>query len=98
MKILVKALLSCALTFGAVNTASAYVGPGAGLCLLGALWGLLAAVLAALAFIILWPFRKMLKGRRDKAAVAAAQTQAVRSPGSPAGSPAAQPKGGAPQV
>lgn len=97
MKILVKALLSCALTFGVVNTASAYVGPGAGLSLIGALWGLLAAVLAALAFIVLWPFRKMLKGRRDKAAVAA-QTQAVRSPGSPAGSPAAQPKGDAPQV
>ncbi len=98
MKILVKAVLSCALTVGAVNTASAYVGPGAGLSLLGALWGLLAAVLAALAFIILWPFRKMLKGRRDKAAIASAQTQPVTSPSSPPESPVAQPKGGAPQA
>ena len=98
MKILVKTVLSCALTFGVVNTASAYVGPGAGLSLLGALWGLLAAVLAAVAFIVLWPFRKMLKSRRDKAAVASARTQAVISPGSPTESTVAQPKGRAPQA
>jgi hypothetical protein len=41
----------------------AYVGPGAGLSLLGALWGLLVAVAAALAFIILWPMRRMLRQR-----------------------------------
>ena len=44
--------------------ALAYVGPGAGLTLLGALWGLVLAVVMSVAFIILWPFRRLL--RRNK--------------------------------
>jgi hypothetical protein len=47
------------------ESALAYVGPGAGLSLLGALWGLLAAVVAALAFVVVWPIRRM---RRQRAA------------------------------
>ena len=49
---------------GAVHTASAYVGPGAGLSLLGALWGLLLAIGAALAFLILWPLRRLRQRAR----------------------------------
>lgn len=41
--------------------AFAYVGPGAGLTLLGALWGLLAAVGAVLIFVIAWPLRRWRK-------------------------------------
>jgi hypothetical protein len=43
--------------------ADAYIGPGAGLSLLGALWALIVAVAAALAFILLWPFRQAMKRR-----------------------------------
>ncbi len=43
--------------------ALAYVGPGAGLSMLGALWGLLLAVLAALGFLILWPLRRYRRRR-----------------------------------
>jgi membrane protein implicated in regulation of membrane protease activity len=50
--------------FGAAPAALAYVGPGAGLSLLGALWGLLLAVGAAVAFIILWPLRRMRQRAR----------------------------------
>lgn len=46
-------------------TASAYVGPGAGLSLLGALWALLVALATALVFIVAWPVRRMLKRRRS---------------------------------
>lgn len=45
------------------ETAFAYVGPGAGLSLIGALWGLLVAIIAALGFIILWPMRRMRRQR-----------------------------------
>ena len=63
------------LTIGTVNTAAAYVGPGAGLSLLGALWGLLLSVGAALWFVILWPLRRMRKRaqlKRDEAEAAGA--------------------------
>lgn len=46
--------------------ALAYIGPGAGLTLLGALWGLVLAVAAALTFVIAWPLRQWRK--RVKAA------------------------------
>lgn len=77
MKALAKTLLTCVLTIGVANTAAAYVGPGAGLSLLGAVWALLAAVFAALGFVILWPLRRYLKkNRADKTAKDAQQREA----------------------
>jgi membrane protein implicated in regulation of membrane protease activity len=46
--------------------AGAYVGPGAGLGLLGALWALIAALGAALIFVLLWPLRRLRQRRRDR--------------------------------
>jgi membrane protein implicated in regulation of membrane protease activity len=51
----------------ATTPAMAYVGPGAGLSLLGAFWGLLVAILAALAFVVLYPIRRLVKGRKRPA-------------------------------
>ena len=48
----------------AAAPALAYVGPGAGLTLLSALWGLLAAVLAAVAFLVVWPIRRWRRRRQ----------------------------------
>lgn len=62
----------------AAAPAVAYVGPGAGLSMLGALWGLLVAVLAALAFVIAWPVRRYLRRRRG-------QPEADRAAGTPSG-------------
>ena len=45
-------------------SAQAYVGPGAGLSLVGAAIGLLLAIVTALGFVLLWPFRRALKRRR----------------------------------
>lgn len=44
--------------------AMAYVGPGAGLTLLSALWGLLVAVVAAMAFLVVWPIRRWRRRRQ----------------------------------
>lgn len=51
--------------------AEAYVGPGAGLSLLTALWGIIAAIGMALFFVIMWPIRRMRRRRKAEAAGAA---------------------------
>jgi len=51
----------------AATPALAYVGPGARLSLLGAFWGLLVAVLAALAFVVVYPVRRMMRARKRPA-------------------------------
>jgi membrane protein implicated in regulation of membrane protease activity len=56
-------LTAAVLTLSALP-ALAYVGPGAGLSLLGAFWGLLIAVLAALAFVVLYPIRRLMRARK----------------------------------
>lgn len=57
------AILTTALALTAFP-AIAYVGPGAGLTLLGALWGLILAVVVSLGFVLLWPLRRLM--RRNK--------------------------------
>jgi membrane protein implicated in regulation of membrane protease activity len=51
----------------AAGPALAYIGPGAGLSLLGALWAIVAAVLAALLFLLIWPIRRLLRRRHANA-------------------------------
>lgn len=62
-------------------SADAYIGPGAGLSLLGALWALIVAVGAALAFLVLWPFRQAMKRRaaRKRSAMAGSPATADRA-------------------
>ena len=52
------------------DTASAYVGPGAGLTMIGALWAVILALFAALFFVVAWPVRRMLRQTRHRNAAA----------------------------
>jgi membrane protein implicated in regulation of membrane protease activity len=61
------AVLAVAVLTLSALPALAYVGPGAGLSLLGAFWGLLVAILAALAFVVLYPIRRLMRGRKRPA-------------------------------
>jgi membrane protein implicated in regulation of membrane protease activity len=74
MRTVLTTILAAALTVGVTLPAAAYIGPGAGLSLLGAFWGLLVAVMAALGFVILWPIRRLF--RRDRTKQPAPATQA----------------------
>lgn len=65
-KFLVPALVALPVVL-APEVAFAYVGPGAGLSLLGALWALVAAVGLALFFVVAWPVRKLLRRKRENA-------------------------------
>ena len=95
MRALIPVLVAAAaLTAGWAEPAAAYVGPGAGLSLLGAFWGLVLAVVAALGFVILWPVRRMLKRRRANgtAAGGASQQPAAEAADSAAASQAVSPR------
>jgi membrane protein implicated in regulation of membrane protease activity len=51
----------------AAMPAAAYVGPGAGLTLMAALWGLIVAIAVALSYVLIWPLRRW-RNRRQVAA------------------------------
>ena len=55
--------------------AFAYVGPGAGISLLGALWGLIVGVVMAISVILFWPVRIMLRKRKARREAAASEAQ-----------------------
>ena len=75
-----KILLTIFLITATSGWAFAYVGPGAGLSLLGALWGLLLAIGAALAFVIMWPVRRFMKRLREKRESIAADEGSLSGP------------------
>jgi hypothetical protein len=58
----------------AAGPVQAYVGPGAGISVLGSLLGILATILVAIGAIIFWPVRKLMKRRKAAAAAESADT------------------------
>lgn len=59
--------LAAIFTIAVAGPASAYIGPGAGLSLLGALWGLVVAVGVSLVFVLMWPLRRFLRRKKPAA-------------------------------
>jgi hypothetical protein len=65
--------ITCALVAAAALVASwaepaaAYIGPGAGITMLGALWGVIVAIALALGAVLFWPIRILLRKRRKAA-------------------------------
>jgi len=48
------------------SSATAYVGPGAGISVLGSLLGILATIFVAFGAILFWPVRKLMRRRKAK--------------------------------
>ena len=78
LKMITLILLICIL-LAAVSPALAYIGPGAGISVLGSLLSILATIVVAIGAIIFWPLRKFMKRRkaRREAAGSTSATQAV---------------------
>lgn len=51
------------------SAALAYIGPGAGISVLGSLLGILGTIVIAVGAILFWPVRKVLKRRKQATAV-----------------------------
>lgn len=74
-------ILAAAVLFYA-QPAEAYIGPGAGITLLSAIWGVIVAFFLAIGAVLLWPFRLLMRRRRNRAAKAASE-QAAQSRDTP---------------
>jgi hypothetical protein len=55
--------------------ADAYVGPGPGLTVIGALWAVIAAALLAVLAIVRWPLRYLIRKIRGKGAEGAGEAE-----------------------
>jgi ABC-type proline/glycine betaine transport system permease subunit len=58
------AILLLALT---TMPAFAYIGPGAGISVLGSVLGILATIFVAIGAILFWPIRKLVRRRKSAA-------------------------------
>ena len=56
----------CLALFALPDIALAYIGPGAGITFIGALIGLVLAVLSAISYILFWPVRKVWRRMKAK--------------------------------
>ena len=69
-------ILASTLTILFCDPAMAYIGPGAGITMLGAIWSVIVAVVLALCAVIFWPIRILLRRRRNRTAKAASEKTA----------------------
>ena len=60
-------------SLGALWSAPAfgYIGPGAGITVLGALWGVLVAIVLTIGAVLFWPVRILFRRRRKESAKSA---------------------------
>jgi hypothetical protein len=63
----------------------AYIGPGAGITVLGALWGVIVALVLGLGAVLMWPIRGLFRRRRRSAL--AARSEATVEAAAPAPGP-----------
>jgi membrane protein implicated in regulation of membrane protease activity len=61
MPIGTRVVVAAMLVTVAAEPAWSYIGPGAGLSLIGAFWTLLMAIFAAVGFLVVWPLRRLVR-------------------------------------
>ena len=78
LKIAVLLLRALVISMLLVSPSVAYIGPGAGISVLGSLLGVLATIFVAIGAIVFWPIRKFLKrkkARRESSPDSASETE-----------------------
>ncbi len=64
LKPIISKLAILVLTITFPSQIFAYVGPGAGITFLGALWAVITAILLAIGGFLIWPIRALIKRRK----------------------------------
>lgn len=75
MKYLPRLVIGVSLLLALVDPVFAYIGPGAGIPVIGSLFGLIATIFVAIGAILFWPIRKVLKRRKKRAQEQNAQAE-----------------------
>jgi len=86
MRILATLSAASAISVLTISPALAYVGPGVGLGVIGAIFGSIAAFFMVLAGLVWYPIKAMLRKRREKkeaASPAAVQNMAAQAADTP---------------
>ena len=73
-------ILTIAPTILLCDPAMAYIGPGAGVTLLGAIWSVLVAIFLAIGAVLFWPIRILIRRFRNRSASAASEKSASPIP------------------
>ena len=60
-----KALILIMIILVSSESAHAYIGPGAGVTMLGALWGVILAIVFAVGGLLIWPIRALMHRRKQ---------------------------------
>jgi len=63
---IVTLILLTYILLASISPAFAYIGPGAGISVLGSLLSILATIFIAIGAIIFWPLRKYMKRRKAR--------------------------------
>jgi type VI protein secretion system component VasK len=71
-------LIACLCLVTAATPALAYIGPGAGITMLGALWGVIVAVALAIGAVLFYPIRVVMRRFKRPAAPDVRQEAAAR--------------------
>jgi hypothetical protein len=59
-------LRACGLVLLVPASGLAYVGPGAGITLLGALWAVIVAIAFMVGGLVVWPFRALMRRKKKE--------------------------------
>lgn len=82
MTSIARVLVAAAIAVAAAP-AAAYIGPGSGISLLGGIWSVLVGIVLALAAILFWPIRLMIRrirGRKAGPESTGSETEAAARP------------------
>ncbi len=77
MRLPTRAIAAFLLCLTVSQPAAAYIGPGAGISLMGSVAALLLLVLTSIAVVLIWPIRRLMKWSKSRKGTAESDPESV---------------------